>query len=370
MSEQTAENAVPAPRPAPINPGPGDSDILARIGEAIADPAEVVEVPPGENRAPEVAPPPADPAPETETKADDGEDKADEGTKPETETEPEVITVSSYDDLAEHLGVEVKDLYTVPVPVTMADGTVSEISIGDLKDAFQGNDKIARGRNEVQAQREALETERTQARAAIEQSVMEAAALTQAAEKRLMAEMEGINWTELRDADQGEWAAKRQELFERQNQIRAAKEQIIASHQQQLAQQQVEMRQAYDTHMQQEREALLLAIPEWKDEESAKTERSGLRSYLAETGFADSEIDAAVDHRLIVMARKAQKFDEQAKAASAATKKVLKIGKKVLTPGAKPSREEANHDRLSALRKKHSKDGSVDSAAALIEQLL
>ena len=96
-----------------------------------------------------------------------------------------------------------------------------------------------------------------------------------------------------------------------------------------------------------------------------------MSEYLLTTGFSQQEVESAADHRAIVLARKAMMWDQHQANADIAKKKVLKIGKKVLKPGARQSKADHKQQTEQQLREQmRASGGSVDSAAAAIQNRL
>lgn len=62
-------------------------------------------------------------------------------------------------------------------------------------------------------------------------------------------------------------------------------------------------------------------------------------------------------------------YDQVVKQSDAAKKRVVKLGKKVLSPGVKQTRNEQKADTLSKQRATLRKSGNVNDAAALIEAM-
>ncbi len=278
----------------------------------------------------------------------------------------EAVEVETLADLAEHLGVEVGDLYALRIPVTVDDGSKAEISLGEWKDAYQATNKLTRTQKELAEARERFEAERQQAAEKIQTNLQQAEALVEAAEKQLMADLERIDWKGLRDADPAEYAARRQEMLERQRILEESKTGIRQRAGEANAERQAEQQRQYAELLQKEQQALAEAIPEWRDQAKAKAEKAALSEYLTGAGFAPDEVANIADHRAVVLARKAMLFDQSVKQTDAAKKRVLKIGKKVLAPGAKQTRAEQQGDKLSRQRGALRKSGKIDDAAALI----
>jgi hypothetical protein len=112
-----------------------------------------------------------------------------------------------------------------------------------------------------------------------------------------------------------------------------------------------------------ERAKLLQAMPEFQDEATAKS----VAEYLKGVGFSEQDIAGAARHELLVMARKAQLYDEAQKVKPKIEKKVEeKI--RPAKPGstaAKPRKTEAERE-IERLRR----TGNLRDAAKLFERIL
>ena len=156
------------------------------------------------------------------------------------------------------------------------------------------------------------------------------------------------------------------EAQQRVAQMRQGVQQKIGEFQRELN---TQNQQRHSELLKRESQALQEAIPEFRDPAKASAETAALRKYLTASGFSADEVDQAYDHRLIVMARKARLYDEGQGKQDVAKKRVLKVAKKVIEPGAKQSRGEQRSDARTALRKQLRKSGKVDDAARLISEL-
>lgn len=54
---------------------------------------------------------------------------------------------------------------------------------------------------------------------------------------------------------------------------------------------------------------LVKAIPEWKDEARAKTEKAQIRQFLQSAGYDDKVIESITDHKAVLLTRKAMLYD-------------------------------------------------------------
>lgn len=132
--------------------------------------------------------------------------------------------------------------------------------------------------------------------------------------------------------------------------------------------QRAEADKQHDEYVRREVEALVEAVPEWKDPKVAKAElRDVLTFAAAQYGFEQSELDNTSDHRALRMARDAFQFHRGKKVVEDAKGKIK--GSPTLGPGAppKPTGKQATID--GALQKSR-RTGKLDDAASAIELML
>ena len=85
-------------------------------------------------------------------------------------------------------------------------------------------------------------------------------------------------------------------------------------------------------------------------------------------GYKPEEIDQVYDHRAIVIARKARMYDELVKNGDVAQKKVVKLQKRIVKPGARRTQAEAKADQSRGLLESHRKNPKdMNLAAARIQ---
>ena len=232
----------------------------------------------------------------------EGTEEADKAEKP-ADDEPENKTIKA---LAEKLGVDAADLYKVKIP--MSNGEV--MSLGQLKDAVQsGLDVDSRTQELTQKQIE-YENQRLKERA-------EVTALLSKVQHAITPEMV--------------------------EQTRAERDQLIAR----------------------ERQALLEAVPEWRDAETYTRDRTALVEFVGEYGVSEAEFSNVTDHRLVKLLRDAHKLKQALSSANAEAKKLRSVPKGAAV--SKPAKSVSSLDSLikQAKASKHM-DQKIAAADALI----
>lgn len=127
----------------------------------------------------------------------------------------------------------------------------------------------------------------------------------------------------------------------------------------------------YESWRKSEVELLLAAVPEWIDQEVGKREAGEMAKYAVTIGFSQEEVDHAVDHRVLLMLRKAMLYDKaQTVGAGKVKPKVPPKGAiKTVTPGGKKTPLKPKSDEQRA-RESLRKDGSMNAAASVFSHML
>ena len=286
--------------------------------------------------------------PEEGTAAD--EELSTEADAVDNETDAEQ---SEEDDYSEE--EEQPQVFTVKVDGKEVDVTLEELQKGysRTQDYTRKTQQIAEVRKHAEAELQAVRAEReqyAQLLGALEAQVQQAA-------------QPNIDWERLRNEDPIEYVTQREMM--RENQERNA---AIQSEKQRLSElSQQEQMQYRNQMLQQEQEALVAAIPEWKDSKKAAAEKAMLVQFGQKAGFSPDELKNVVDHRAVVMLRKAALYD-QMMSKRGQIKPVTNNGPRPAKPGA-AGRVSNNTEALRA-QQRVAKTGRVDDAANAIFQLL
>jgi hypothetical protein len=208
-------------------------------------------------------------------------------------------------------------------------------------------------RKQAEAERAPLQQERAQLKQVLDTFVPQMQALMQA---------EQPNWEELIATNPQEYLRQRHVFEARAAQLQQAQ----AAQAYLMQQQQAEAAQQTRARIDEEGRKLRDAIPEWKDPDKYAAGAKAIVEFLTSSGFDAQELNGINDHRLLLVADKARKYDELIKQQSQAAQKVNKLPPKVERPGTgmKPG------DGRSEAMRRLSKTGSVEAGAAAILQFL
>lgn len=296
-----------------------------------------------------------------------------EETQPVEESEEETETAASVDDESEVQDASDEEsteeqsedeeeqkeedqpqTFTVKVDGKDVTVTLEELQKGysRTQDYTRKTQQIAEVRKQVEAETQAVRAERAQY-----------AQLLGALQAQLQATEPQVDLDRLYQEDPIEWVRQKEVLRERQERAMA-----IQSEQQRLAQlQQAEQQRATEEYLLQQKDALLAALPEWKDPKKAKAEKALVVESAKAAGFSEDDLKNVYDHRLVLLLRKAGLYD-QMMSKRQGIKPVVSNGPRPAKPGA-AGRVSTTTESTRA-KQRLAKTGRIDDAASAIELLL
>lgn len=245
------------------------------------------------------------------------------------------------------------------------DGEPVRMPVKEYLDKFQMLSAADKRLEEAKAKRDELTKEVNERSQELQGEFATAAKIIEKAESLLEQDTAKIDWQALREDDPAEYSAKKTEIAERREAVEAAKREARESYQASVSKFQEQAKAQQQEMLAKEQEALFEKLPEWRDEEQAKAEKGKLVGYLKSQGFSEQDVASAIDHRLILMARKAMLYDQGQKKVDTAKKRVAKVPK-VVKPGAAKPAEQVNKQKVDKARQRLSKSGNIDDAFALL----
>jgi hypothetical protein len=278
----------------------------------------------------------------------------------EFEDVPEDITTLK--DFAKAAGWEPDDIYGLKLTL---ETTGEEVALGEMKDRLT---KYGRERDDVAAQKQQLDQYaqqlQAQAQEYFSQRQAEGAEANAARESMMAIEARynSVDWDGLAKADPGRAALLQQQLAveyagAKQAHAQAAEKEAQAAYQ--LTQQ---------TRMQ-HAQALLNAVPEWRDQTRLNEELGKLRTYLGQW-FQPQELETIYDWRAMTLARKAYLYDQGQVAMKDIEQKVKSAPKPVMKPGGGVARGAAATAKEAALVAKARQTGHRDDQVAAASMIL
>lgn len=254
---------------------------------------------------------------------------------------------------------ELVDTHTVPV-----DGKDREVTLDELKTSFSFKAHNTQVSQELAERRKALDTEAEGLRQGREVYGQRLQQMEQALAASVPTEPD---WDTLETEDPAKFATESARWARHHRKVDALKLESQRVLDEQVAEEQTQL----NAFKADQGKRMMEAIPEWGDEKVYKTEQTRMVAYAKESlGFSDEEVSGFLDHRAVVVMRKAMLFDElQAKGT-----KAVKGGKTAaLKPGTRRRRRKAGgagSKRANASRQRLSQTGSVQDAEAALLDIL
>lgn len=338
--------------------------ITSRLKAAMGGDTERVEKPEAA-----AAPVTNEPIPDTQQKAEkpkaEPAEPAEEPAAIETDDDAQETRLSTLSELAEQTGLEIDRLMDLDVP-TKIDGKEGNAKLRDLIKGYQLEGHLNQKLMTFAEEKKAHEAELTNHRAQQQQTFMQLNAAVQVAQRLMDGEMAGIDWAGLQQSDPLEFNQKYVAYQQRQAQIQQIAQQI--GHERQQAEQQAaQQKQAYRAEQQ---KLLDTKLPEWADKAKRTKDITDMATTLKDAyGISEAELKNENDHRLILVARDAWRWQQLQKAKPSILNKVREAPK-LVKPGAAQSKaaQDAVLAKGNAARLKQS--GKVKDAVPLFKNIL
>ena len=293
-----------------------------------------------------------------ETQLSSNEDDAasvDEELDVQDEESSDETTEEQSEDSDETEEDEQPQVFTVKV-----DGKEIEVTLDELQQGYSRTQDYTRKTQQIAETRKAVEAEAAAIRAEREQYAQLLGALQQQLET---AGEQPVDWDRLYAEDPIEWVRQRELARDKQE-----KQAAIQSEQQRLSQlTQKQREEEFKATLAKESEALIQAIPEWKDANKAKAEKALLIEFGQKVGYSEDELKNVFDHRAVLTLRKAALYD-QMMSKRKDIKPVVNNGPRPVKPSA-AGRVSSTTEGTRA-KQRLAKTGRVDDAARAIELLL
>ena len=265
-------------------------------------------------------------------------------------------TTEEQSELDEETDEEEKptEVYTVKV-----DGKEIDVTLDELQKGYSRTQDYTRKTQQIAETRKAVEAEASAIRAEREQYAQLLGALKQ----QLESTEAPVDMDRLYNEDPIEWVRQSEVMRQKQDKLAA-----IQSEQQRLSQLTAQQRaQEMQAHLATQQEALIQAVPEWKDSKKAQAEKALLVEFGKKIGFSDEELKNVYDHRAVIALRKAALYD-QMMSKRGQIKPVVNNGPRPAKPSA-AGRVSTTTESTRA-KQRLAKSGRVNDAASAIELLL
>ena len=279
----------------------------------------------------------------------------------ETQAEDAPTGELTVDDLVEdnqNVTNETPQNYTVKVDGKDVEVTLEELQAGYSRQAdyTRKSQVLAEQRKKMDEELAATQQERQQYQSQLEQFKIQA--------DSKLEEFKSVDWTKLKEEDPMEYALKRDQYRELQENKR-----LVAEEQQNLAQkQQTEMQTKWNEELAKQKEIMAQRLPEWNDPEKGPKLKQNIKSFALKKGFTEQEVDSLIDARSVDVLHKAMMYENLLEAKI--SQKKAKVVPKVQKPGAPSTKSEVNSEKVKQTRARLKRSGRVDDAALAIKSLM
>ncbi len=240
-------------------------------------------------------------------------------------------------------------------------GSEVEVTLNEALKGYQRQQDYTQKTQAVADEKKQLNVELEQARQERTQYQQNLQSLLQQQQASQPAEP---NWNQLYEDDPLEWVKQKEEA-------RSRKERTLELQQQNFQMQQLqerEQQQNYRSHLAQQQEELIEAIPEWNDPKVMQTEKLQIRSYAKSLGYSDSEISNVHDRRA-VQALRSGMIASGITSKGKAKLKQAKPAIRAITPGSAPDQPK-RQTSIHKAKIKLAKSGKMSDATEIFKQLL
>lgn len=309
--------------------------------------------------------------------ADKPEMNAEQQAKPEAQTEvvdapagdadgeEQEASFQSFSELAEGLGWDQEKILDLEA-ATKVDGKEGKARLRDLIKSYQLEGHLNQKLMTFADEKKAFETERQTFAQQTQHKLQQIDASVRIATKLLEGEFANVKWDELRETDPAAFNAKALDFEHRKKALAYLADQI-GQERKTADEDAAKKQQAY---VSEQLKLLESKVPEWIDAKRRSSDIAEMATVMNEAyGVSEQELRSEVDHRLILIARDAVKWQKLQKSKPATLAKI-KTAPKLLKPGAQQSRAAQEGLAFKQDAERLRRTGKVSDAKAPLKRLL
>ena len=274
----------------------------------------------------------------------------------ETEIEAESEEVEAEEEQPEEVEEQPDKYYRVKLDGTDYEVTLDEALAGYQRqqDYTKKTQAVADEKKQLQADQEAAKKERLQYQQRVEHLV----------QQQESQQPQEPDWDQLYESDPLQWMKQKEEF-------RSQKERNLELQQEQFRmrqQQDYEQQEQMKSHLSQQHQTLVDAIPEWQDPAVMQAEKSQIREYAQTIGYSAEEISQVYDARAVQALRHGMIASGLSGKGKVKLKPVAPAIRSV-TPGSAPE-QPRKQTSVHKAKIRLAKTGKMSDAEAVFKQLL
>lgn len=272
---------------------------------------------------------------------------------------------STFSELAEGLGWDLDKVMDLEAP-TKINGKDGKVRLRDLVKSYQLEGHLNQGLMKLAEERKGFEAETGRKVGEFQARVGQLNQAVGLAQKMLDGEFADTNWQELQRTDPAAFQAKYGAYKMRQDGIQQLNTQV----QQEAERVQAQQKADYASYLDEQGKLLDSKLPEWADKGKREKDVTDMVSILNESyGLTEQEVRGTGDHRLILLARDAMRWQKLQKSKPATLNKV-RAAPKLIRPGTQQSRTAQDGLDFQKGRENLRRTGKVSDATPLLKKLL
>ncbi len=306
---------------------------------------------------------------EAPTAAPDGDpppvDASDPDVQAKADGEEEQPSIKSLTELAEGLGWDLDKVLDLEAS-TKINGKEGKVALREILKSHQLEGHLNQGLMKLAEERKGFEAETARKVGEVQARVQQLNQAVGLAQKILDGEFADTNWQELQRTDPAAFQAKYGAYKMRLDGIQQLNQMVGQESERVQAQQQAE----YKAYLDEQGKLLESKIPEWSDTGKREKDVAEMATVLNEAyGITEQELKACVDHRQILLARDALRWQKLQKSKPATLNKV-RAAPKLIRPGAQQSRTTQDGQQYAKDRENLRRTGRPQDAAAALKKLI
>jgi hypothetical protein len=277
--------------------------------------------------------------------------------------DPDAIHTLS--ELSEALGWESEKVLDLEVP-TKIDGKEGKVRIRDLVKSYQLEGHLNQGLMKLAEERKGFEAETSRKVGEVRARIGQLNQAVTLAAKILDGEYADVDWQELQRTNPAEFTAKYGAYKMRLDGI----QQLAGAVNQENERTQHEQQAAFEAYRTEQNTLLSSKLPEWADKGKRDKDVAEMVATLGPAyGITEQEIKACVDHRQILLALDAMRWQKLQKSKPATLKRV-RTAPKLIRPGSQQSRSAQTDVDTTKSRDTLRRTGRVQDAVPLLKRAL
>ena len=199
-------------------------------------------------------------------------------------------------------------------------GKIEKLPLREIIKGYQRDSDYRAKTTQLATRRRALDEGHAKVATQYQRKLQITAGVVNTVKQMLVGDINSAAMQQLRATDPGEWAVQRQVMQDRIDNVGRILGQVQQEHERHASEKEQNDARTRQEAIPHEMEMISREIPDWQDGGARR-----LGKYLSRSGFTPDEIQGVYDHRMLLVADKARKWDElQAAKTSAKGKRKTK----------------------------------------------